>query len=202
MNNKKILNIIIITHLLIFGIISSSNACLMNKHLSTKSDLLSSNKQIFVGWVNITGDGTEENSTIQINPKIDILIQTGNETSYVDFYLNYSTILNGSTDSSIITLFIQINEEDKGNVEKIEIFNRNETLKIENIEVHWKDRFSFEIGVFYINGIPPFEIHDIGFGGGFIGKKTKDVIQYTKNSQSILSYYFPIFNQLLNEVRY
>jgi hypothetical protein len=169
--NKKIVIMAIISFLLISGAITISNANVIKQPTISNINKITANKEVHLGWANIVGDGTEENTTIDVQAENDLIIKTDSKTSYIDFYINYSMLCDGLTDNGVITLLIQINGENRGNDSIITFTNKGDNLTIKNVEVKWGNALSFEIGAIYTNIIPPFVKPAYVLGGGLIGKK-------------------------------
>lgn len=184
--NKKIVIMAIISFLLISEAISISNANVIKQQTISDINNITANKEVHLGWANIVGDGTEDNTTVNVHAENDLIIKTTSKTSYIDFYINYSMLCDGSTDNGVITLLIQINGENIGNDSNITFTNKEDNLTIKNVEVKWGDALSFEIGAIYTNVIPPFVIPAYVIGGGLISKKA--VVNEYFNKLSMLRF--------------
>jgi len=169
--NKKIVIMAIVSFLLILGAITTSNANVIKQSAISNINQITANKEVNLGWANIVGDGTEENTAVDVDDKNDLIIKTGSKTSYLDFYINYSMFCDGLTDSGLITLLIQINGGKRGNNSIITFTNKEGNLFIKNVEVKWGDVLSFEIGAIYTNIFPSFVKPAYVLGGGLISKK-------------------------------
>jgi len=181
MNNKiKSLLIIITIMLSSFSIISNASII---KH-SIKQDVVykNTNKQIYLGYVKINGNGS--NSNLEAVAKNNLLVDIENKTDYVDFYINYTMNCSGDTDNGQIWLTVAINGQNMTPALATTFNIAEGVLKIEDIQVNRKDGFQFLIEVIYANVIPLYTNQTQAIGGGFIRKSTKlieknNIIPYT-----------------------
>ena len=127
---KRVSTFIIVMLLVMSGISFLTQASEEKEKL-----IFNQNQQIYLGIAHIIGDGIEANTTVNAATENDIVIKISSKTSIVDFYINYSMVCNGKTDSGLITLIIQINQENKGHGE-VATVNLNEgQLFLEKIEI-------------------------------------------------------------------
>jgi hypothetical protein len=157
--------------LAVFILISSGmvSANLLKKQTSTNLTK-AANREIYLGSATIYGDGTEENTTVDLNAENDVTIGIDSQTETVDFYITYSMNCSGVTDNGALTLLIQITGVQKGINETITFSEKEGKLIVEDIEVNRRDVLTFEIGGVYTNLNPPFVVSDIAIGGGIINK--------------------------------
>ena len=135
---------------------------------------LKNNKVVNLGSATIVGDGTKDGSYVDAEARNELYISTNSETSNVDFYISYSMICDGLTDSGLIILAIQINGVNEGSNEVVTADNDEGKFKVTNVQVEWNDILTYEISVIYGNIIPIFTKSIIIPGGGLIGPKSKD----------------------------
>ena len=173
---KRVPTFIIVMMLVMSGISFLTQASEEKEKL-----IFNQNQQIYLGIAHIIGDGIEANTTVN----------TATENDIVDFYINYSMVCNGKTDSGLITLILQINQENKGHSE-VATFDLNEgQLFLEKIEINRGDVVSFEIGAVYTNLIPSFVVPSVAVGGGVVSKKHLDFQKNINNNQKCdVIYYF------------
>jgi hypothetical protein len=183
---KQKLIIIIAVSLTLLATATISNAAFEKKQFSKNIiPKIMDNQEVYLGNANIDGDGTEENSNAEASAEADLTIKINSETSIIDFYIDYSISCKGITDSGHISLLLQINGEQVGHDETILVVADEEgTLRIEDIEVHRQDVFSYEIIAIYTNGLPPFTKQDTGIGGGAVFMKSYTVKQPLTLSES------------------
>jgi hypothetical protein len=126
------------------------------------------NKQIYLGYANITGNGTT--SILEAVAENNLIVGIENKTSHVDFYINYNMNCSGITDSGQIWLTVAINGQNVTPALVMTFNSQNGTLKIEDIEVNKKDSFSFIIEVLYASVIPPYINETRALGAGVVEK--------------------------------
>jgi len=136
-----------------------------------EKQIFNQNQQIYLGIAHIIGDGSEANTTVDAVTENEMAIKISSETSLVDFFINYSMVCSGTTDSGLITLIIQINQENKGHVEVATVDLKEGQLFLENLEIKRGDALSFEVGAVYTNLIPSFVVPDVAIGGGVVSKQ-------------------------------
>ena len=135
------------------------------------SSIKTTNKQIYLGYANITGNGTA--SILEAVAENNLIVGIENKTSYVDFYINYNMSCSGATDNGQIWLIIAINGQNMTPA-LITTFNiSNGTLKVENIKVNRQDLFSFVIEVVYASVIPFYTNQTQALGAGVVSKSAK-----------------------------
>lgn len=178
MRKQKII-IIIAVILTVLATATMSNAAFTKKQISKIIiPKIMDNQEVYLGYANIDGDGTEENSNAEASAEAELTIKISSESSIVDFYIDYSISCKGVTDSGHISILLQINGEQVGHDETILVVaDETGTLSIENIEVHRQDVFSYEIVAVYTNGLPLFTKQDTGIGGGTVNMKSLSVKQ-------------------------
>ena len=129
------------------------------------------NKQIYLGYAKITGNGNT--SILEAVTENDIIVGIENKTSYVDFYINYEMNCNGDTDNGQIWLTVAINGQNMTPALATTFNSQNGTLKIENITVNRTDSFSFIIQVIYTSLIPLYANQTQALGAGVVSKSAK-----------------------------
>jgi hypothetical protein len=132
MKNKIIKSLLIAIIILLSSFSILSNASINYPLKKQDITLKNTNKQIYLGYVKITGNGS--NSDLEAVAENNLLVGIDDETSYVDFYINYTINCNGETDNGQIWLTIAINGQ---NITPafFTTFNVSEgELKISNIE--------------------------------------------------------------------
>jgi hypothetical protein len=150
-----------------------SNASIINH--ATKQDVVykNTNKQIYLGYVKITGNGT--NSTLEAVAENDLIIGLENKTSYVDFYINYTMNCSGDTDNGQIWLTVAINGQNITPALATTFNIAKGILKIPDIQVNRKDGFQFIIKVIYVSVLPVYTNQTQVIGGGVFSKSTKSI---------------------------
>ena len=129
------------------------------------------NKQIYLGYAKITGNGS--NSNLEAVAQNNLLVGIEDKTSYVDFYINYTMNCSGNTDNGQIWLTVAINGQNMTPA-LATTFNATEgILKIPDIQVKRQDGFQFIIEVIYASVIPFHTNHTQSIAGGVISKSTK-----------------------------
>ena len=146
------------TFIIAIILVMSGISVLIQAYETKDTLIFNQNQQIYLGVAHIIGDGTEANTTVDAVTENDIIIKISSVTSSVDFYINYSMVCSGTTDSGLITLIIQINQENKGHVEVATVDIKEGQLFLENLEIIRGDVLSFEIGAVYTNLIPSFVV--------------------------------------------
>ena len=129
------------------------------------------NKQIYLGYAKITGNGNT--SILEAVAENDIIVGIENKTSYVDFYINYEMNCNGDTDNGQIWLTVAINGQNITPALATTFNTQNGTLKIEGINVNRKDSFSFVIEVVYVSVIPFYINETRALGAGVVSKSAQ-----------------------------
>lgn len=163
---KKVLAIIVLSIFLIFGVTTGLNAKTIeiNKFKTL-------NQEVYLGYANIYGDGVEENTTIETEAKNDLIVKIETSPDFIDFYIDYEIDTNNAlSDHGAITIFLQVNGEQKGNNETITFDKKQGMLYIRDVEVKKGDIFTFEMIVAYTNLVPPFTSTTTVYGGGAITK--------------------------------
>jgi hypothetical protein len=133
--------------------------------------ITNTNKQIYLGYANITGNGTT--SILEAIAENDLLIGIENKTSYVDFYIDYNMKCKGDTDNGQIWLTVAINGQNMTPALATTFNSQNGTLKIEDIKVNRQDSFSFVIEVVYASVIPLYINETRALGAGVVSKSAK-----------------------------
>jgi hypothetical protein len=135
--------------------------------------ITNTNKQIYLGYATITGNGTT--SILEAVAENNLIVGIEDKTSYVDFYINYNMKCNGDTDTGLILLAVAINGQNITlTPPSATTFNsQNGTLKIENITVNRTDSFSFIIQVIYTSFIPLYANQTQALGAGVLSKSAK-----------------------------
>jgi hypothetical protein len=129
------------------------------------------NKQIYLGYANITGNGNT--SILEAVAENDLLIGIDNKTSYVDFYINYNMKCSGDADNGQIWLTVAINGQNITPALATTFNSQNGTLKIGDIKVNRQDSFSFVIEVIYASVIPLYANQTRALGAGVVSKSAK-----------------------------
>jgi len=129
------------------------------------------NKQIYLGYANITGNGNT--SILDAVAENNLIVGIENKTSYVDFYINYSMNCNGNTDNGQIWLTVAINGQNMTPALATTFNSQNGTLKVENIKVNKHDSFVFIIEVVYASVIPLYINQTRASGAGVVSKSAK-----------------------------
>jgi hypothetical protein len=169
MNKYRIIALIIALILISTGsVIITTQGLTLKKQIKTNA-----NKEIYLGFATISGDGTKQNTTVDAIAENDLVIKTESETSLVDFYISYNMECSGSTDSGAVSLLVQINQQNKGNNQTATIDFKTGELYVRDVEVSWRDVLTFEISAAYTNGVPAFVIPDLAVGGGVVSKKAR-----------------------------
>jgi len=190
-NMRKIVSTFIIVMLLVMSGIS-----FLTQASEEKEKLIfNQNQQIYLGIAHIIGDGIEVNTTVNTATENDIVIKISSETSIVDFYINYSMVCNGKTDSGLITLIIQINQENIGHSEVATVDLNEGQLFLEKIEIKRGDVVSFEVGAVYTNLIPSFVVPSVAIGGGVVSKKHLDFQNNINSNQKCDVIYHFIYEE-------
>ena len=163
---RKVLTIIVVIIFLLVGVCTVSNAKTIGNN---KSKTL--NQDVYLGYANIYGDGIEENTVIEAEAENDLVVKIGTSPDYINFYIEYDIDTNnGLNDNGVITVFLQVNGEQKGHNETITFDDEQGMLYIKDVEVKKGDIFTFEMGVVYTNLVPPFTDTATAYGGGAIAK--------------------------------
>jgi len=163
------------TFIIAIMLVMSGISFLVQASESKEKLIFNQNQQIYLGIAHIIGDGTEANTTVNAVTENDIVIKINSETSIVDFYINYSMVCSGTTDSGLITLIFQINQENKGHDEVATVDLKEGQLFLENLEIKRGDVLSFEVGAVYTNLIPSFVVPYVVIGGGVVSKKHLEI---------------------------
>jgi len=165
---RKLTTISIVAILVILSTTTISNA--MSVKQQPIKELISEtvNRQVYLGFASIIGNGSS--STLEAFAKSDLSIGIGSESSYIDFYINYTMNCSGTWDKGGITLTIFLNDQNTSfNVVQTSTV-KNGTLKIEDIEVHRKDSLGFLINVGYASIIPLYSNSTSANGIGIFNK--------------------------------
>lgn len=171
--NRKLCAIAIIVTIVLLGMVTITNAKPVTQKTVKNMLFNNLNKQIDLGQATIWGNGTsEENTTVDVDAKIDLTIGIDSETEIVDFYITYSITCDGDHDDGRVYFLLQINgvSQTLKNVSTGESVSGN--LILEDIEVKYGDKLTFELGALYTNLIPPFAVPDVDVGGGLINRAT------------------------------
>jgi len=171
--NNRIKSLLIIMMIILSSFSIVSNASIIN-HL-TKQDVVykNTNKQIYLGWAKITGNGT--NSTLIAVAENNLIVGIKNKTEYVDFYINYDMNCSGDTDNGQIWLTVAINGQNMTPALATTFNIAEGILKIPDIQVNRQDGFQFIIQVIYANVIPLYTNQTRAVGGGVFSKSTKSI---------------------------
>jgi hypothetical protein len=149
------------------SIFSVANAEVNNKDYIDSETIEATNKQVYLGYSSILGDGNS--STLIANLENDLLIKLDSVSGFLDFYIDYEMNCYGLTDEGVITLTIFINDENVSfNIVQTGLLtdSKNGTLTIENVSVERGDALAFRIDVGYASLIPLYtnSTSDTGFG--------------------------------------
>ena len=166
--NRKLTTISVVAILILISTTTITNATTM-KHRSN-NDLSSEtiSQQVYLGYANITGNGS--NSILEAVAENDIPIRIDAQSGYVDFYINYDMNCSGTTDEGVITLTIFLNGQNISFNLVQTPTSKNGMLKIENVEVHRQDALMFVINAAYGSIIPPYSNSTYDTGVGVISK--------------------------------
>ena len=192
MNKYRIVTLIIALFLIMTGTAIITHGTVLKKQVITNA-----NQEVYLGFATMSGDGTEQNTTVDTIAENDLIIRTESETSLIDLFISYTMECTGSTDSGATSLLVQINQQNKGNNQTATINFKTGELYIRDVEVTWGDVLTFEISAAYTNGVPPFIIPDVAVGGGVVSKKARSVPRSFdfEFQKSILNRFF-IFERL------
>ena len=182
MKYKKIFSCLVFVLLMLMGGIVTVDAQILKREIKTNV-----NQQVYIGEAAIIGDGSEENTTVEAVAETNIVIKIDTNPSYIDLIVNYSMVCNGSIDSGIVSLLVQINSEDKGHVETGTLTNKTGELIFEDLEVNGGDVLTFQIGAVYTNAQPFFTTSDVAIGNEIITKKTRTILGVVYDNSKILS---------------
>jgi len=86
-----------------------SSAGVINHTINNDIISKNTNKQIYLGYAKITGNGS--NSNLEASAENDLVVGIENKTGYVDFYINYDMNCSGDTDNGQIWLTVAINNQ-------------------------------------------------------------------------------------------
>ena len=200
MNNRiGLLFCVIVIVMFSFSMVSSAGV--INHTINNDIISKNANKQIYLGYANITGNGS--NSILEAVAENDLVVGIENKTGYVDFYINYDMNCSGDTDSGQIFLTVAINNQNVTPAVVTTLDVKDGILKVENIKVERSDTFSFIINVIYVNAIPPYTNQTQALGAGVISKSYKS-INYSNNPfyrvLDNLVKHFPFFEKILNQI--
>ncbi len=163
------------------------------------------NKQIYLGYANITGNGNT--SILDAVAENNLRVGIENKTSYVDFYINYNMSCNGATDNGQIWLTVAINGQNMTPALATTFNSQNGTLKIENIKVNRQDLFSFVIEVVYASVIPLYANQTQALGAGVVSKSAKYISDSYNPIPQFIEWLFerfpnvfPILQKFLNRL--
>jgi hypothetical protein len=166
-----------------------------------KHDIMISNninKQIYLGYAKITGNGS--NSNLEASAENKYAVGIANKTDYVDFYINYDMNCSGDTDNGQIWLTVAINNQNVTPVIATTFDVEEGVLKVENIKVERSDTFSFIINVIYASIVPPYTNQTQALGAGVISKGYKTINYSTNAFYQVLDNLlkcFPFFEKIL-----
>ena len=135
------------------------------------SSIKNTNKQIYLGYANITGNGTA--SILEAVAENNLIVSIENKTSYVDFYINYNMSCRGDTDNGQIWLTVAINGQNMTPALATTFNSQNGTLKVENKKVNKYDSFVFVIQVVYASVLPLYINQTQASGAGVVSKSAK-----------------------------
>ena len=199
MKNMIIKSLFIVIIIMLSSFSITSSASIINQFIKQDTTFKNTNKQIYLGYVKITGNGS--NSNLEAVAENNLLIGIDDKTSYVDFYINYTINCSGETDNGQVLLTVAINGQ---NITPVffTTFNASEgVLKISDLEVNRQDNFQFIIEVIYASVTPFYTNHTQAIGGGIISKSAKYKIDYYNLFYQIIEkfeYRFPLFEKILN----
>jgi len=178
-----------------------SSAGVINHTINNDIISKNTNKQIYLGYAKITGNGS--NSNLEASAENDLVVGIENKTGYVDFYINYDMNCSGDTDNGQIWLTVAINNQNVTPVIATTFDVKEGILKVENIKVDRRDSFSFIITVIYTSVIPTYTNQTQAIGAGVVSKSYKN-IYYSNNPfyqvLDILVRCFPFFEKILNQI--
>jgi len=168
-----------------------------------KHDIISknTNKQIYLGYAKITGNGS--NSNLEASAENDLVVDIENKTGYVDFYINYDMNCSGDTDSGQILLTVAINGQNVTPVLASTFDVEEGVLKVENIEVSRRDSFSFIITVIYASVIPTYTNQTQALGAGVVSKSYNNIYYSNNPFYRVLDNLvkcFPFMLKILNQI--
>ena len=197
MNNRiRLLFCVIVIVMFSFSMVSSAGV--INHTINTDVISKNANKQIYLGYANITGNGS--NSILEAVAENDLVVGIENKTGYVDFYINYDMNCSGDTDSGQILLTVVINNQNLSLATASTFDVEDGVLKVENIKVDRKDSFSFIIEVVYASVTPFYSNQTQAVGAGVISK-SYNTINYSNNPfyrfLDNLVKCFPFFEKIL-----
>ena len=154
MKKKLIINTTILI-VFILLITSISPALLLKDEKSYRKENENTNRQIYLGYASINGNGTSSNLFANAE---NIRVGVGSPSEIVDFYIDYNMLCSGLVDQGTIGLGIMLNginvSDTKINVATT--FNsKNGSLIIDGIEVKRGDVIVFTIQVIYLSAVHP-----------------------------------------------
>ena len=197
MNNRiRLLFCVIVIVMFSFSMVSSAGV--INHTINNDIISKNANKQIYLGYANITGNGS--NSILEAVAENDLVVGIENKTGYVDFYINYDMNCSGDTDSGQILLTVVINNQNLSLATASTFDVEDGVLKVENIKVDRKDSFSFIIEVVYAS-VTPFYSNQTQAAGAGVISKSYNTINYSNTPfyrvLDNLVKCFPFFEKIL-----
>ena len=132
------------------------------------SNLKLSNREIYLGYATIWGDGN--NSILNAVAENNLRIRTETTTEFVDFYIEYEMNCEGLVDEGIISLTLILNGENVSTNFTQTPFSKNGTLYLHDIEISRGETFGFIINVVYGN-VYPFYQNDTSATGAAVVRK-------------------------------
>ena len=129
------------------------------------SKVLLENKQVYLGFIEIIGDGTPEGSDVVVHAKKNVVVEI-DEPCFVDFYVDYTIVCEGENDYGTGKLQLQLFKTYFAFVNNSNTFSSNQ-LRIEDVYVESGDIFTYKLKGLYVSIFPNcFSLidHDNDFG--------------------------------------
>ena len=137
-------------------------------HGTYNENIEGNNKEVYLGWAVIIGDGTPDEGYLDVNLIDDwnFEVEIDNEVEFVDFYINYSMICDGFFDIGEVYISMQTLTPLNNYKNNISTSTSAEgLLYIRDVEAHQNCRFTFEFGATYIS-FPPYTQHQSSISHG------------------------------------
>ncbi len=156
------------------------------------SNLKLSNREIYLGYATIWGDGN--NSILNAVAENNLRIRTETTTEFVDFYIEYEMNCEGLVDEGIISLTLILNGENVSTNLTQTPFSKNGTLILHDVELSRGETFGFIINVVYGN-VYPFYQNDTSATGVAIVRKNFLLENFLIKEHPFLSRFLTLYHQ-------
>ena len=135
---------------------------------STITQYKTNNKEIYLGYASIWGNGTS--SVLDASVENNLLIKIDSKSEIVDFYIDYDMNCESLTDEGIITLALSLDNENISiNITQTPK-QKSGSLYLHDVEVNRGESLILSINVVYGNLVPLYHNETNALGAAIVPK--------------------------------